>query len=695
MNQTINEAVKFTVEGNVLVATIDNPPVNALSHSVRAGLVAAVDRLEAESGLVALVITSTGKLFCSGADVKEFGKPMLDPQLGEVIKRLDAATKPIVAAIQGSALGGGLEVPLACNIRIAAPSVKMGLPEVKLGILPGSGGILRLPRLIGIDEALSLITEGKQIGAAEALTLGIIDEVVDSDLVAAAVKKAMDVAASGELRRTSDLPFPAFDEAAQTAARAAMAKKHRGLEAPLKAVELFTMAATTPFAEAVELEFAACKQLLGTAQSRALRHIFAAEREAAKVPSIAADVHPRVINTVGVVGPGTMGRGIAATMLDKGFPVVLVGLSDGSLEKGRDAIAKIFAGSVKRGMISEAQAAERMARLSTSTDHASLKNADLVIESVYEDIDTKRTLITALDSILSDTAILATNTSFLDIEQLAAATTRPQNFAGMHFFNPANIMKLVENVRASRTAPDVVVTLMSLAKSLGKIPVLVGPSNGFVVNRMLSKRTREGLFLLQDGATPAQVDRVLSKFGFPIGPFALADLAGLDVMSATRKSRMDTMSDREKRADIAETLVAAGRLGRKSNAGYYVYGEDGKPVADTVAEDAIAQHRKARGIEAREISDEEVLERCILALVNEGAKLIEEGAVSRASDVDVAWVRGLAFPEHFGGPMFWASEMGLPRVNEALKKYSGLVGPEYFEPAKLIEDLAEQDQRFS
>lgn len=694
MNQIQNEAVRLTVERNVLVATIDNPPVNALSQSVRAGLVAALDRLEQDEELVALVVTSAGKHFCSGADVKEFGKPMVPPLLGEVIRRLDGAKKPVVAAIQGSALGGGLEVALACNIRVATPSAKVGLPEVKLGTLPGSGGILRLPRLIGVDAALSLITEGKHIGAAEALKLGVIDHVVEGDLLAGAIDKALEAASSGELRRASELPFPEFDEEAQAEARAAMAKKHRGLEAPQKAVELFAMAASTPFAEAVELEYAACKELLGTSQSRALRHIFAAEREAAKVPNVPADTKAREIKTVGVVGPGTMGRGIAATMLDKGFPVVLVGLSDESLAKARGAIEKIFAGSVKRGMINEEQAAERMARLTTSTEHAALSDCDLVIESVDENLDTKCTLIAALDNLLGEKTILATNTSFLDIEKLAAATKRPENFAGMHFFNPANIMKLVENVRASRTAPDVTVTIMDLAKKLGKSPVLAGACDGFIANRMLSKRTREALFLLQDGATPSQIDRVLAKF-FPLGPFALADLAGLDVMSATRKSRMPSMSERERTADIAETLVAAGRLGRKTNAGYYAYGEDGKPTPDPVAEEIIAEHRKARGIPVREISDEEVMERCILALVNEGAKLIDEGVVSRAGDIDVAWVRGLGFPAHLGGPMFWASEMGLPRVRDALRKYSELVGPEYFTPAKIIEDLAEKDERFS
>lgn len=694
MNQIQNEAVRLTVERNVLIATINNPPVNALSHSVRAGLLKAVERLEQDDALAALVITAEGKLFCSGADVKEFGKPMLEPLLGQVIRRLDASPKPVVAAIQGSALGGGLEVTLGCNIRVASPSARLGLPEVKLGILPGAGGILRLPRLIGIDAALSLITEGRQISAEEAAKLGVIDAIIEGDLIAGAIEKALEAAAAGELHRARDLPFPEFSEAAQAEARAALARKFRGREAPQKAVELFVMAATTPFDEALDIEYAACKALLGTPQSRALRHIFAAEREAAKVPGIPANVQSRTINTVGVVGPGTMGRGITAALLDKGFPVMLIGLSDETLDKARGAIQKIFDGSVKRGLITADQAAERMARLTTSTEHAALRNVDLVIESVDEDLETKSRLLAALDDVLGADTIVATNTSFLDIEKLAAATKRPENFAGMHFFNPANIMKLVENVRASRTAPDVTVTLMDLAKKLGKSPVLAGPCEGFIANRMLAKRTREALFLLQDGATPWQIDRVLTDFGFPIGPFALADLAGLDVMSATRRSRMASMSERERGADIAETLAAAGRLGRKTGAGYYSYGEDGKAVPDPVAEEIIAEHRKARGIAQRAISDEEVLERCLLALVNEGAKLIDEGMVARAGDIDVAWVRGLAFPEHLGGPMFWASEMGLPRVRDLLDKYTGLVGPEYFAPAKVIEELAATDGRF-
>jgi 3-hydroxyacyl-CoA dehydrogenase len=689
-----SSAVAISRSGAVLVAEIDNPPVNALSHAVRAGLLAALDTLQVEAEIKALVITSKGKLFSGGADVTEFGAAMQPPLLGEVISRLDSAGKPVVAAIHGSALGGGLEVALACNARISTADAKFALPEVKLGILPGSGGIVRLPRLIGIEPALEMIAEGKQIDAERAHALGLVDRIAEGELLAAAVAFAIELAEGGGAKRVSALPFPAFTAEAQAEARKGLAKKFKGREPPQKAVELFAMAATTPFAEAAAQEYAACKALLSSAQSRALRHLFAAERSAAKPSVIPADAKPREIGKVGVVGPGTMGRGITIAFLDFGLPVVLVGRSDASLEKAKAAIAKSYEGGVKRGSITDAQAAERLGRLSVSTGYAALSDRDLVVETISEELAAKRKAIAAIDAVLSDSAILATNTSFLDIEELARSTTRPQNFAGMHFFNPANLMKLVENVRSASAASDVLATLMALAKRLGKTAVLVGPSEGFVANRMLSKRTREGLFLLQEGATPAQVDRVLSGFGFPVGPFTLADMAGLDVLAATRVARAPSMSERERQADIIETLVGAGRLGRKSGAGYYAYGEDGKLTDDPATAELLGEHRRKRGMTERAISDDEVLERCLLALVNEGAKLVGEGAVAKASDIDVIWTAGLGFPAHLGGPMFWAAEQGLPRVRERLDHYAKLVGADFFAPAPLITRLAENGGGF-
>ncbi|CAG0953350.1 3-hydroxyacyl-CoA dehydrogenase [Rhizobiaceae bacterium] len=682
-------AVALERRDDVLVATIDNPPVNALSNAVRAGLLAAVDTLEADSALRALVIRSQGRLFSGGADVTEFGPAMRLPLLGEVIARLDACASPVVAAIHGAALGGGLEVALACNARVAAASARLGFPEVKLGILPGAGGIVRLPRLTGIAPALEMIAEGKEISAARALEIGVVDALAGGDLIEASIAYARRLAA-GEvpLRRVGALPFPAFPAEAQAEARAALGRKFKGREAPQKAVELFAMAAETPFAEAAEREYAACRALLATPQSRALRHVFAAERAAARPKAIPDGTEPRPVERVGIVGPGTMGRGIAVAMLDAGLPVTLVGRSATALDKARAAIAKSYNGLLRRGTIAADEVDRRLARLTTTEAVADLAGADLVVETISEDRDAKRAAIAAIDAALSDRAILVTNTSFLDIEDLASATSRPQNFAGMHFFNPANLMRLVENVRTRAAAPDVLATLMALSRRLGKLAVLVGPSEGFVANRMLSKRTREALFLLEDGATPRQVDRVLTDFGFPVGPFALADMAGLDVLAATRVARAASLSARERAADIIETLVAAGRLGRKSGAGYYAYGEDGKAADDPATAELLKRHRARRGIVARSVSDAEVLERCLLALVNEGAKLVGEGAVDRASDIDVAWTSGLAFPAHLGGPMFWASEMGLSKVAERLDHYAGLVGDEFFAPAPLVRRLA-------
>lgn len=694
MSDQSHSAVSVTRRGQVLVAELANPPVNALSASVRAGLVAALDEAERDPGIVGMVIAGNDGMFSAGADVREFGQPMRDPQLGEVIARLDASSKPVVAAIEGAALGGGLEIALACNARVALASAKLALPEVKLGLLPGSGGILRLPRLIGIEPALDIIAHGKDLRGGDAVALGLVDRVADTEIVAAAAALATELASEGRLPRISEMPFPAFDAAAQAEARKVLSKRFKGREAPQRAVELFAMAATTPFAEAVRLEYEACRALVASPQSRALRHVFAAERAAARPLAVPSGTTPRPIDRVGVVGPGIMGRGIALAMLDAGLPVVLVGRGDASLDAARTAIGKNYDGLIKRGSLTEDIKAQRLSRLETATDVTALRGCQIVVETILEDLDAKIAAIAAIDAVLPDSSILVTNTSYLDVEALCAATSRPGNFAGMHFFNPANIMKLVENIRTGTAAPDVLATLMALGKRLGKVSVLVGPSEGFVANRMLSKRTREALFLLQEGATPGQVDRVLSGFGFPVGPFTLADMAGLDLMAATRAARAAGMSRREREADIAETLAAAGRLGRKSGAGYYSYGEDGRPADDEAVAELLAAHRARRGITPRAISDAEVLERCLLALVNEGARLLDEGAVDRSGDIDVIWTSGLGFPAHLGGPMFWASEQGLPHVLQRTEHYARTVGDEFFSPADSVRRLAAENKRF-
>ncbi len=687
-------AVQLRGVGDVLVADIDNPPVNALSHAVRAGLIAALDRLEADETLSGLVIAARGRLFSAGADINEFNADIEPPFLGDVIERLETATKPVIAAIHGSALGGGLELAIACHGRIAADDAVFGLPEVKLGILPGAGGIVRLPRLVGIEQAVAMIAEGRRIDASEALTAGLIDRIATGDLIGEATEM-VSAAVRSALPRTSERPFPLFDAAQQDATRKALAGRYRGQDAPQKAVDLLAMAARTPVAEALRLEQAACKALLSTDQSRALRHLFTAERDATRVAGVDRETAARPIDRVGIVGAGTMGRGIAVACLDAGLPVVLVGRSEASIEAARQAISKIYGSAVKRGRLSETAVEERLARLETTPVLDRLCEADLVIETIAEDPDAKRAVISAIDLIVPERTILVTNTSFLDIESLAQATERPGHFAGMHFFNPANVMKLVENVRTKRAAPDVLVTLMAFAKRLGKTAVMVGPSEGFVVNRMLSKRTREALFLLQEGATPRQIDRVLTDFGFPVGPLALADMAGLDVLAATRAARLAAMSERERGADIVERLVAAGRLGRKNGAGYYTYGDSRTPQPDPAVDTLLAAHRAERGIAARTVTDDEVRERCLFAIINEGAKLLEENAVARPGDIDVLWTKGLGFPAHLGGPMHYAETIGLSHVHSALSRYAGIVGDEYFKPARLIEQGAAGDGRFS
>lgn len=695
MSIVAEKTVSLERQGAILIATVDNPPVNALSHSVRWGLVEAVSTLEADADAKALVIVCAGRTFIAGADIREFKAPMQAPLLGEVIERLDACPKPIVAAMHGTALGGGLEIALACSYRIAAGDARLGLPEVKLGILPGSGGIVRLPRLIGVEAALTMISEGGQIPASEALERGLIDEIAMGDLKGAAVALAQAIVSQGKgVRRTSELPVPAFEPELLAGRRAALAKKYKGLKAPQVAVDLIEMMASTPFAEAARKEYAACKDLLASPQSKALRHIFAAEREALKIDGVPSSAPTRPVRKVAVVGPGTMGRGIAACFLSIDLPVVLIGRTDQGIEKAVAAIGKMLDANVKRGSISQANRDRRMELLTGSTSYEGLADVDLAIEAVTEDKGVKKDVLGKLEAALRDDAIIVTNTSFLDIEELAGGLARPANFAGMHFFNPANIMKLLENVRTVNSAPEVLATTTALGRRLGKLPVMVGRSEGFVANRMLSKRTREAQFLLEDGATPQQVDKVLTTFGFPIGPFALADLAGMDIMAAARAARVARMTPREQRCNIVDKLVAAGRLGQKNGAGYYAYDEQRQASYDPAVDEILDAHRAEQGYSKREISDDEILERCLFAMVNEAAKIIEEGAAARPGDIDVIWTSGFGFPAYLGGPMFYADQIGLPKVKMALETYAGLVGDQYFAPAPLIARLVSEGRGF-
>lgn len=695
MTASLEKTVSLAMHGDVLVATIDNPPVNALSYSVRRGLADAVTALERNDDAKAMVVLCAGKTFIAGADIREFGKPMRDPILGKVIERLDQCGKPIIAAMHGTALGGGLEVALACSYRVASATAKMGLPEVKLGILPGAGGTVRLPRLVGVEAALSIIGEGRPVSAAEARENGLIDAIIEGDLAERAIAFARRIASDdGGIRRVSDLPLPPHDPEVFATARASLSRKYRGFIAPQRIVDLVEDGTKLPFSEACEREYAACRELLESPQSKALRHLFAAEREALTIEGVSPEAKPREIRRVAVIGPGVMGRGIATCLLDAGLSVILLGKDSKSLDKAKATIAKIYEAGIKRGSLSADEMDRRIGRLFTTESYDDLAQADLAIEAVTEDLAVKIEVFRRLDSVLRPDAIIASNTSFLGIDEMAAATRWPQNVAGMHFFNPAHVMKLVENVRTRQTSPDVLATITALARKLGKTPVMVGRSEGFVANRMLSKRTREAQFLLEDGATPGQIDRVLTGFGFPIGPFALADLAGMDIMAASRAARLARMSDREKNCNIVDKLVAAGRLGQKTGAGYYRYDENRKASPDPEVEAIIHAHRRERGIMAREISDEEILERCLYAMINEAAKILGEGAAARPGDIDVIWTSGFGFPTYLGGPMFHADQVGLPAIKAAIDRYSSLVGREYFEPAPLITRLVADGKGF-
>jgi 3-hydroxyacyl-CoA dehydrogenase len=689
------QVVSFMRRGRIALAVIDHPPVNALSHAVRAGLMDVLQLTADDAEVAALVIVCRGRTFCAGADIKEFGKPMVAPLLREVIARIEASPKPVITAMHGTALGGGLELALASHFRVALADTRLGLPEVKLGIIPGAGGTQRLPRLVKPRVALTMIAEGKELRALEARAAGLIDEIIEGELEAGAVAFAERVTAEQRpQRRTSELPPAAdepeiFEEFTQ-----ALKKKQRGFLAPLQAVKAVRMAYELPFAEGEARAAQLSVELLRGAQSRAQRHAFAAERDIAKIPGLPADTPTRDIRRIAVVGTGTMGRGIAMACAGAGFAVTLIGRSEAATANAMGAISASYAAAVKRGALSETQARERSQLLTSAGTLEALAGADLMIESIAEDMDAKRAIFGNAGRIAKPGAILASNTSFLDLAELARASGRPADVAGMHFFNPAHVMRLLENVRTAQTAPDVSATLMQLGKRLGKVAVLVGAAEGFVANRMLARRSREALFMLEEGATPSQVDRVLVEFGFPLGPFAVADLGGLDVVLATRRARWPGLTARERAANLLEQLNARGRLGQKSSAGWYRYDAERRAAADPEVEELIVQHSAARGITRRTVSDAEILERCLYALINEGARLIGEGVVPRPHEIDVIWMQGLGFPVYRGGPMFYADEVGLKSVHAALLALREQVGAEYFTPAALIERLAAEGRGF-
>lgn len=691
----MTQTVTYSVQGAIAEALIDNPPVNATSASVRRGLAAAIVAMESDTAVRALVIRCVGKTFIAGADIKEFGKPVADPGLPEVMAMMDRASKPIIAAVHGTVLGGGFEVALACHYRIASPGTKFGFPEVKLGLMPGGGGTQRTPRLAGLVVAIPLVTQGNQIAADKALAANLIDAIADGDLADAAIAFARKLVDEGKgPRNAGALPMPADDPELFAEAKKTLAKKMRGQTAPLRALEAIRLGYEMPFEEAVKRELAIFRECLAGPQSKALRNLFAAEREVARIPDLPADTQTRPVERVGVIGLGVMGRGIVMALAAAGIPVVAVGLDDEHIGAATAAITKLWASSVSKGRMSQDKMDRQMALISATSGPADLAAVDLVIEAVTEDLAIKQAVFARLGAVTRPGAILASNTSFLNIDTLAEASGRPQDVCGMHFFNPANVMRLLENVRAAKTSPDVVATIMALGKRIGKLPVLSGVCDGFIVNRMLSKRSREGFFLVEEGASPAAIDKVLLDYGFPMGPFALGDLAGLDVQAAARKARAASATERELRADFPEQMVAAGRLGQKTGSGWYSYDENRKASANPETAAMIAAHAERHGLELREIDEDEIRDRLLYAMINEGAKILEEGIAPRPQEIDVAMVNGLGWPSYTGGPMHWADQRGLEAVLKRIEQFQKEQGDAYWTPSPLLVRLAGEGRGF-
>jgi 3-hydroxyacyl-CoA dehydrogenase len=693
MNKPVdNEVVTYRVQGRIARIAVDNPPVNALSQAVRAGIKQAIEAAQADPSVAAVVLICEGRTFFAGADIREFAKPPQDPRLVDVIRCIEECAKPVVAAIHGTALGGGLEIALGCHFRIADTGASLGLPEVKLGLLPGAGGTQRLPRLVGLEAALQMVVDGNQISARKGLEIGLVDRLADGDLDAAAQALASRVIDEGlPLRRASQLRAPPMNRKLFAETERNVQTRRRGHEAPLRCIEAVRAALEQPFEEGMATERRLFAALKASPQSRALRHAFFAEREAAKLPFSAP---ARRIDRAAVIGAGTMGGGIAMCFANAGIAVQLLEKHADRLEQGIAHIRDNYNSSARRGRLTEAAVAERMALIRGTTRFEDLGEADIVIEAVFEDMAVKQEVFKELDRVCKPGAILASNTSYLDIDVIASATGRPQDVVGMHFFSPANVMRLLENVCGPRTSEAVCATVMELGRRLGKIAVLVGLCDGFVGNRMLSKRTRESYFLLQEGASPYQVDRVLHEFGLPMGPFAMADLAGLDVGWRNRQGRLATLTPRERDCDILDRMVAAKRLGQKTGGGFYDYDANRKATPSAAAEAVVAAHCAQSGIKRRDITDQEILERCLYSMINEAAHILEEGVVNRASDIDVVWLNGYGFPAYRGGPLCYADQIGLDTVLKGLRKYEAEHGSAYWEPAGLLVKLAESGRGF-
>jgi len=681
MDKATTGPISTRKHGDVLIILSNNPPVNALSTPVRQGLVDAIAEAEGDDSVKAVVIACEGQTFFAGADITEFGKPPQQPWLPMVVDTIENCSKPVVAAIHGTALGGGLEVALGCHYRVADKSAKLGTPEVKLGLLPGAGGTQRLPRVAGVRKALEMTATGNPIGAKQAFDCGLVDRIVEGDLIPHAVGYAEEVRDVRPLPKSSERQerIVEADPAIFDEFRKENAKRFRGFEAPLKNIEAVRVACEKPYSEGVIEERKLFMELMTGEQSAAQRYFFFAERKANKIEGLPEGTEPRPIAKVGVIGAGTMGGGISMNFLSAGIPVTIVEMGQEALDRGTGLMRKNYEASAAKGRFTTDQVEKAMGYLQPTLDFAELADCDLIIEAVYENMDVKKEVFGRLDKIARPGAILASNTSYLNIDEIAASISRPGDVVGMHFFSPANVMKLLEVVRGAKTAPDVLLTAMQLGKKIRKVPVVAGVCHGFIGNRMLMPRQIEATKLLLEGASPEQIDRVHVEFGMPMGPFQMADLAGVDIGWHRDPNRIENVRD---------ALCAIDRWGQKKGAGFYDYDEKRRPTPSPVVQQIIEDFARKQGVERREISDEEIVERTLYTMVNEGAKILEEGIAQRASDIDVVWVYGYGWPVYRGGPMFWADSVGLQKIVDGLKRQEERMKPEFSFSTLLLEKAA-------
>lgn len=689
----MSEVVKLERHDEVGIVTVNSPPVNALSAAVRGGILECIKAAVADPAIKGIVLTCAGRTFIAGADITEFGKPPKPPALNDVLAEIENSPKPVVAAIHGTALGGGLEVALACHFRVAVKEAKLGLPEVKLGLLPGAGGTQRLPRAVGPELAVKMIVGGDPIGAAEALKNGLIEEIVEGPTLGAELFVRKLVAEKRPLRRLRDddskIAAAKAHRSIFTNAVAAMTKKSRGLEAPFAAADAVGYAIDLPFDEGLKKEREGFLKLVASDQSKAQRYAFFAEREASKIAGVPEGTKSRPVNRVAILGAGTMGGGIAMSFANAGIPVTLIETGEEQLKRGMGIMQKNWEATAARGGIPADAPAKRMALINGVVGIENVGDADLVIEAVFETMAVKKEVFGKLDQYVKPGAVLASNTSYLNIDEIAKATKRPQDVLGMHFFSPANVMKLCEIVRADKTAPDALVTAVSIARKIAKVPAVVGVCDGFVGNRMLAQRGKQSEKLLFEGALPQQVDAVVTKFGMPMGPFAMGDLAGLDIGWRSRK-------DRGIKSEIADALCEAGRFGQKTGKGYYKYEAGSRaPMPDPEVEKLIDETLLRLGRKKRVVSDDEILERMMYPMINEGAKILEEGIAARPSDIDVVWLYGYGWPIYRGGPMFWADSVGLKHIADRLAFYAKETNDPSLEPAPLLKQLAAEGKTFA